>query len=96
MDRSAKKTSDPGRDAEKRAPIGGSPPDASGLAGMGIQFVVAMLLGLFGGRWLDGKLGTAPWLMIAGVFLSAGVSMVAMYRKVFPPEKPSAPTGKSP
>jgi F0F1-type ATP synthase assembly protein I len=96
MDRSAKKTPNPGPDDDRRAPIGGSPPDASSLAGMGIEFVVAMLLGLFGGRWLDGKLGTAPWLMIAGVFLSAGASMVAMYRKVFPPEKPSAPTDKSP
>jgi len=55
---------------------------------MGIQFVVAILLCLFAGKWLDSKLGTSPFLLILGVFLGAGASMVAMYRKVFPPEKP--------
>jgi F0F1-type ATP synthase assembly protein I len=28
-------------------------------------------VGFFGGRWLDGKLGTTPWLMIA--FLALGL-----------------------
>jgi len=57
---------------------------------MGVQFLIAILLFLFLGKWVDGRLGTAPWFMIVGVFAGAGASMVAMYRKVFPPE-----TGKS-
>ena len=74
----------------KRDP-GGSPakpssPDTAGLAGMGIQFLVAILLFLFIGRWLDARLGTAPWLLILGVFVGAGASMFAMYRRVFPPD----------
>jgi F0F1-type ATP synthase assembly protein I len=54
---------------------------------MGVQFVVAILLFLFLGKWLDSRLGTGPWLMILGVFSGAGASMFAMYRRVFPPEK---------
>lgn len=56
---------------------------------MGVQFVVAIVLFLFVGRWLDARLGTAPWLMILGVFGGAGASMYAMYRKIFPPNKPN-------
>jgi F0F1-type ATP synthase assembly protein I len=36
------------------------------LAGVGFEFVVALVLFGFLGRWLDGKAGTAPWLMVAG------------------------------
>ena len=32
---------------------------------MGLSVVV----GLLGGRWLDGKFGTAPWLMLAGLLM---------------------------
>jgi F0F1-type ATP synthase assembly protein I len=63
----------------------------SGLAGMGVQFVVAILLCLFIGKWLDAKLGTAPWLLIVGVFVGAAASTIAMYRKAFPPESPNPP-----
>lgn len=63
----------------------------SGLAGMGVQFVVAILLCLFIGKWLDAKLGTAPWLLILGVFVGAAASTIAMYRKAFPPESPNPP-----
>jgi F0F1-type ATP synthase assembly protein I len=58
---------------------------------MGLEFVVAILVCLFAGRWLDGRLRTAPLFMIVGVFLGAAVSTVAMYRRVFPPEKPGPP-----
>jgi len=51
-----------------------------GLAGMGVQFLVAILLFLFLGKWLDSRLGTSPWLLILGVFCGAGASMFAMYR----------------
>jgi len=64
-----------------------------GLAGMGVQFLVAILLFLFLGKWLDSRLGTSPWLLILGVFSGAGASMFAMYRRAFPPEKPKSPPG---
>jgi F0F1-type ATP synthase assembly protein I len=58
---------------------------------MGLEFVIAILVCLFAGRWLDGRLGTGPLFMIVGVFLGAGVSTFAMYRRVFPPDKPASP-----
>ena len=41
---------------------------------MGIQFLAVILLFLFLGKWLDSRLGTAPWLLIVGVFCGAGAS----------------------
>jgi F0F1-type ATP synthase assembly protein I len=75
-------------------PAGGSTSKASSsseLAGMGVQFVVAILLCLFIGKWLDARLGTAPWLLILGVFVGAAASTIAMYRKAFPPDSPKPP-----
>jgi ATP synthase protein I len=64
---------------------------------MGVQFVVAILVFLFVGKWLDSKLGTSPLLLIVGVFLGAAGSIYAMYRRVFPPERPKPPgEGKAP
>ncbi len=66
----------------------GSGADADGgtspgeFAGLGIQFVVAILGGLYAGKWLDRKLGSAPWFLIIGVFLGAGLSFYGMYTKL--------------
>jgi F0F1-type ATP synthase assembly protein I len=97
MDKSGRNTGEPGRGQSKRSGQQSSS-STSKFAGMGVQFVVVILLFLFAGKWLDTRLGTAPWLLILGVFGGAGASMYAMYRKVFPPKKPdganppSAPT----
>ncbi len=42
---------------------------------IGVEMAVTVTLGFYGGRFLDGQLGTAPWLMVAGVLLgvAAGV-----------------------
>jgi F0F1-type ATP synthase assembly protein I len=62
------------------------PPDegfsVSEFAGVGIQFAVSILLFLYVGQWLDRRFGTAPWLLIIGVFLGAGASFYSMYRKL--------------
>ncbi|MEZ4362261.1 MAG: AtpZ/AtpI family protein [Kofleriaceae bacterium] len=34
------------------------------LSSVGIELALSVLIGMFAGRWLDGKLGSAPWLMI--------------------------------
>ena len=57
-------------------------PSGAEFAGIGLQFVVSMLGGLYAGQWLDRKLGTAPWLLIIGLFLGAGLSFYSMYRKL--------------
>ena len=51
-------------------------------AGLGLQFAVAIVLFLFVGMWLDSKLGTSPWLLIAGVFLGATAGFYSIYRKL--------------
>jgi F0F1-type ATP synthase assembly protein I len=60
---------------------------AASIAGLGMQFVVAILLFLFLGQWADRKLGTEPWLLIAGVFLGAGASFYSIYRRLMADQK---------
>ncbi|MBI4051279.1 MAG: AtpZ/AtpI family protein [Elusimicrobia bacterium] len=37
--------------------------------GIGLQLTGAILMGFFVGYWLDKKLGTQPWCMLAGAAL---------------------------
>jgi ATP synthase protein I len=77
----------PDRDGKNGPLDGGGGPAAGGLsageaAGMGLQLVVAVVVFLYAGRWLDTKLGTAPWFLIGGVFLGAAGAFWNVYRKV--------------
>jgi F0F1-type ATP synthase assembly protein I len=56
----------------------GSSPSA--LAGLGLQFVIVILLCVYAGLWLDRKFGTAPWLVVAGAVLGAAIGFFVMYR----------------
>jgi ATP synthase protein I len=49
-------------------------------AGSGIQLVVSILLFVYVGRWLDGKLGTSPWLLVLGAFVGAFAGFYSLYR----------------
>jgi ATP synthase protein I len=49
-------------------------------AGLGIQFVVAILLFLWIGQWVDRRLGTEPIFLYVGVFTGAGAAFYSMYR----------------
>jgi F0F1-type ATP synthase assembly protein I len=42
---------------------------------VGLDFTLSILVGLFGGRWLDKKLGTGGWLTAVGLCfgIAAGV-----------------------
>jgi ATP synthase protein I len=35
---------------------------------IGWTFVISVGLGMLGGRWLDARLGTEPWLFLLGAF----------------------------
>lgn len=65
-------------------------------AGLGLQFVVALLLFLFVGRWLDRRLGTYPWLQVVGMFVGAGSAFYGMYRKLMAAQARSRRTGAPP
>ncbi len=66
-----------GRGAESPSPLQ--------LVGLGFELAAPLLAGLFGGRWLDGRLGTRPWLVLAGAVAGAAAGMWNFYRRVVPP-----------
>lgn len=41
---------------------------------------MSILLFVYLGRWLDGKLGTTPWLLVLGAFVGAFAGFYSMYR----------------
>ncbi len=47
---------------------------------IGIQFPVAIALGYFFGRWLDGLFGTDPWLMIVFALCGIAAGFVNLFR----------------
>ena len=71
------------RDRGQGSRLGGEGgPSPASFAGAGIGFVISILLFLYIGKWLDAKLGTAPWLLIAGVFVGAGTGFYSFYRRI--------------
>lgn len=71
----------PRDDKRERAPI----PGAAEYMGVGLQFVVTLLLFLFAGQWLDEKLGTRPWLLMLGVFLGFVLSLYSIFQRLNAP-----------
>ena len=47
--------------------------------GLGLTWALSVLLFLGGGWWLDSKLGTRPFLLIAGAFVGAGAGFYYLY-----------------
>ena len=47
---------------------------------VGIQFPVAMAIGYFWGRWMDGLFGTEPWLTILFSILGIIAGFVNLFR----------------
>lgn len=73
------------------------------LSTIGLAFVFALVLGFGAGFWLDGKLGTSPWLSLLGfaMGLAAGVlnvvrtmQSVAATERSRPPDAPPGPPGR--
>ena len=54
------------------------------LAGIGFFIGSSILLGIFAGHWLDGKLNTEPILVIIGLFLGLAVAFYGMYHMLLP------------
>jgi ATP synthase protein I len=47
---------------------------------VGIQFPVAMAIGYFWGKWMDGLFGTEPWLTIIFFILGLIAGFVNLFR----------------
>jgi len=54
------------------------------LTGIGFFIVLCILGGTFAGHWLDGKLGTHPWILIAGLFAGIIIAGYGVYRMLSP------------
>ena len=63
-----------------RRPASG--PSAAAFAGVGVQLGLTLTLFALLGRWLDARLGTSPWLLLACVFVGAGAGFYSIYRRV--------------
>jgi F0F1-type ATP synthase assembly protein I len=49
---------------------------------VGIEIAVAIIIGYLGGRFLDRKLGTTPWISYAGLLAGMGAAVKALMRVV--------------
>jgi F0F1-type ATP synthase assembly protein I len=49
---------------------------------VGLELGISVLIGLLGGLWADGRWGTAPWLMLAGLALGLVAGFRAVLRAV--------------
>ena len=54
------------------------------LSGVGFFIAACILLGTFGGLWLDGKLNTKPFFMIAGLVFGLFVAVFGVYQMLRP------------
>lgn len=51
-------------------------------AGVGLQFAVSVVLFVYAGQWLDRRLGTAPWFLLAGAIVGASAAFYSMYHRL--------------
>jgi hypothetical protein len=55
------------------------------LAGLGMQFFVALVLFAYAGAWLDRRFDSSPLWMLVGVFLGGGGTFYLSYRRLMGP-----------
>lgn len=63
------------------------PLNVGSFAGAGLQFAVSIVVFLLVGQWIDKKLGSSPWFLLAGVFIGGGAAFYSMYRKLSAAQK---------
>ncbi len=73
---------DPKPSIDGRRKASGDGPSGVDFGAIPFQLAFSLLAGVYGGEWLDKKLGSAPWLLITGVFLGAGLSFYSIYEKL--------------
>jgi ATP synthase protein I len=47
---------------------------------LGLEIVLSVMIGFFGGRWLDARFGLTPWLSLVGFFFGCGAAGKAIHR----------------
>jgi len=61
----------------------GSEDDDWRFAQTGLQLAAGVLLGFGAGHWLDGRLGTSPWLMLAGAAAGLAAGFYLFVKEIF-------------
>lgn len=60
------------------------PPDQvralGALSVVGLSFVLALVIGVAGGVWLDRQFGTSPWGLLVGFALGVAAGILNVYR----------------
>jgi F0F1-type ATP synthase assembly protein I len=70
-------------EAVRRSEIKGGTHAYIRYTGIGLQFMLMIVLPLGLGYWLDKQFGTLPWLMVAGALLGSVGGMVWVVKSVF-------------
>ena len=47
---------------------------------LGLEIVLSVMIGFFGGRWLDARFGVGPWLSLVGFFFGSAAAAKAIHR----------------
>lgn len=47
---------------------------------IGMELAISVVLGYYGGRYLDQMLGTGPWLLLVGVLAGLASGTVSVYK----------------
>lgn len=53
---------------------------------VGVRFALAIIIGGYGGYWLDQKLSISPIALIIGILLGATAGFISLYRTVMKTE----------
>jgi F0F1-type ATP synthase assembly protein I len=65
------------------------------LSTIGMSFVFAIVLGFGAGFWLDGALGTKPWLSFVGFFFGLAAGVLNVYRVLQLSNRSAGPTNST-
>lgn len=71
----------PPKKTPERGGLNSSLRDFAPFLGMGMQLAIGVVVFFFLGYWLDGKLGTSPWLSIGGAFVGAAGGLIKFIRE---------------
>lgn len=58
-----------------------SPQDHLVITTLGLEFAVAVALGVGGGFWIDTRFSSAPWGMVGGVFCGFALGMYILIKE---------------
>jgi len=47
---------------------------------IGMELAIMVVLGYYGGHYLDTRLGTAPWFLLGGILLGLAVGTMGIYK----------------